>query len=123
MAVNTDSYVLIKSALDRIYQHCFENRLEIELSRTCYCLACNSTIPSSEIVNWVTNTVRSDTARRGLRPSDASATCPRCGNTSVIGDACGYSLTPALLDALHEFRFERATLPDDFDYSWFEPPR
>jgi dephospho-CoA kinase len=58
---------------------------------------------------------------KGLHHKEDTAVCPKCGIDAVIGDASGYEMTSALLHAMHEFWFERKVLPDDFDYSWFEP--
>jgi len=58
---------------------------------------------------------------KGRHLKEETAFCPKCGIDSVIGDASGFEMTPALLHAMHEFWFEREVLPEDFDYSWFEP--
>lgn len=105
--MSTDSYVLVKSALDKCHKHCFKNKLEITASTVCHCFQCKEQFSPSDIRKW---------ADKG-----ETAICPKCGVDSVIGDASGYDMTPALLHAMHEFWFERGVLPKDFDYSWFEP--
>ncbi len=118
--MTVDSYVLVKGALNEIYKHSFDNKAEIERSQACYCIYCKEEFSSGEIKNWVVNGRQGKPLRRNAIPEE-TALCPKCGIDSVIGDASGYEMTPALIHAMHEFWFERKVLPDDFDYSWFEP--
>lgn len=107
-----DSYVLVQSALNACHSHSSSNRKEIESSSTCYCFFCRGSYPSRDVQEW--------SSPRGSRTED-TALCPLCGIDSVIGDASGYEMTPAFLRAMHDFWFERKVLPEDFDYSWFDP--
>lgn len=107
-----DSYVLVQSALNACHSHSSNNRSEIERSSSCHCFFCRGSFAASGIQKWI--------RPRGTATED-TALCPLCGVDSVIGDASGYEMTPAFLGAMHEFWFERKVLPEDFDYSWFEP--
>lgn len=69
------------------HRHSINNRLEVMRSALCACFDCLATFPSSTITGWTDD---GDTAL-----------CPRCGNDTVIGDAAGHPLTPALLEKLH----------------------
>ena len=102
-----DSFVLVKKALDEVHSHSFKNRDEILRSDVCHCLYCKRAFSSTSVVKWVDN--------------DQTARCPKCGIDAVVGDASGVDMTPALLNELHDHWFERQILPDNFDYSFFEP--
>lgn len=121
--MTTDSYVLVKSALDAIHKHSFDNKAEIDQSKVCHCFYCKSEFSPSAITRWVVNGRQGKPLKRADKgaKSEETALCPKCGIDSVIGDSSGYDMTPALLHAMHEFWFERKVLPEDFDYSWFEP--
>jgi len=116
----TDSYVIVKSALDSIHKHSFDNKAEIDRSEKCHCFYCEAEFSPSDIKEYVFHGRRGKPLRMGAK-SEETALCPRCGIDSVVGDASGYEMTPPLLHAMHEFWFERSVLPEDFDYSWFEP--
>jgi len=99
-----DSYVITQSALNEIYLHTLYNEKEVRSSVTCTCLHCKATFASEE-----------------ASFKEGAAVCPRCFVSSVVGSNSGVEMTSSLLDALHEFWFERQVLPPDFDYHWFDP--
>lgn len=111
--MTVDSYVLVKSALDAVHKHSFNNKTELDQSSVCHCFYCKGEFSPGDIKDWV--------VRPNKGNPEETALCPKCGIDSVIGDASGYEMTEPLLNAMHEFWFERKVLPEDFDYSWFEP--
>lgn len=102
-----DSYVLTKKALNEVHSHSFKNKSEITESKVCHCFYCKKAFASSDVTEWA--------------DEGETAKCPKCGVDAVMGDAAGYEMTPALLNEMHDHWFERQILPDDFDYSLFEP--
>lgn len=105
--MTTDSYVLVKQAMDKVHSHSIYNKEEITQSTSCCCFYCKSRFPSNEVKWWT--------------DKGTTALCPHCSVDSVIGDKSGIDLTDQLVNHMHEFWFERQVLPSDFDYSWFEP--
>ena len=101
------SYVLAKKALRQIHNHSFKNQEEISKSLICYCFHCKRASASSQITKWVDD--------------GETATCPRCGIDSMIGDASGYEMTGPLMEEMHTFWFEMKFVGDDFDWDLLEP--
>lgn len=97
-----DSYVLVQQALKDIHRHSFKNREEIQSSVLCHCFACKEASASSHVTEWADD---GDTAL-----------CPRCGIDSVIGDASGFEMTPALLQQMSTFWFEDKFIGSNFDW-------
>lgn len=93
-----DSYVLTKQALESVHAHSFENREEISRSGLCYCMFCKRVSFSVLIHEWA--------------DEGKTALCPNCGVDSVIGDASGVEMTPALMTSLHDFYFDRKFMVD-----------
>jgi hypothetical protein len=76
------------------HQHSTNHRTEIENSKVCGCFYCLSTIAPSEIDEWIKN------------DTEESATCPKCGIDSVIGDASGITITTAFLSEMNKYWFD-----------------
>lgn len=74
------------------HKHVMRNRFEIEKSFSCACCYCENSFSPSLIVKWIDN--------------NQTALCPLCGIDAVIGSACGFDLTPALLKTMHKEWFE-----------------
>jgi hypothetical protein len=69
-----------------LHTHTRGNRLELEQSEVCGCLACERIYSPTEVLNFS----RGD-----------SALCPHCGADAVVGSASGIPITPAVLARAH----------------------
>ena len=78
---------LTNAMLEEIHKHSSNNKQEIDNSDTCGCFYCKELFVPKEIKEW-------------LRDKDQTAICPYCKVDSVIGNASGYEITKALLDAM-----------------------
>ena len=58
----------------RLHRHTRANRMELEASEVCGCIACERIYFPSEIVRWV---------------DEETALCPHCGVDAVVGSASG----------------------------------
>lgn len=77
--------------LSDVYRHTIHNRAEVEASRTCHCICCQTSFQPSEI--------------NAYADGGDTAICPNCDCDAVIGDACGFELTGELLGQLHDKYF------------------
>jgi hypothetical protein len=111
-----DTKTLLKSALTRLHRHAFSNQAEIRRSTICRCFRCRSEFHRLDVVRWAVRTWRGQPVFPGPQPLD-TAECPRCGQLAVIGDACGYEISPALLKELALFH-ATAVYDLQFDCSW-----
>ena len=73
--------------LEEIHGHSINNKQEIEKSDTCGCFYCKELFVPTEIKEWI-------------QDKEQTAICPYCKVDSVIGNASGYEITKALLDAM-----------------------
>jgi hypothetical protein len=69
-----------------LHTHTRGNRLELEESEVCGCLACERIYSPTEVVRF--------------SPGE-SAECPYCGIGAVVGSASGIPITPAVLARAH----------------------
>jgi hypothetical protein len=71
----------------RLHRHTRANRMELEASEVCGCIACERIYFPSEIVRWL---------------EDGTALCPHCGVDAVVGSASGIPIMPGVLRRAHE---------------------
>jgi hypothetical protein len=71
----------------RLHRHTRANRMELEASEVCGCIACERIYFPSEIVRWV---------------DEETAVCPHCGVDAVVGSASGIPIMPGVLRRAHE---------------------
>ena len=71
----------------RLHRHTRANRMELEASEVCGCIACERIYFPSEIVRWV---------------NEETALCPHCGADAVVGSASGIPIMPGVLRRAHE---------------------
>jgi hypothetical protein len=71
----------------RLHRHTRANRIELEASEVCGCIACERIYFPSEIVRWV---------------DEETAVCPHCGVDAVVGSASGIPIMPGVLRRAHE---------------------
>lgn len=77
--------------------HTFGNRSEIDRSKTCYCLSCQTIFKPEEVTDYA--------------DGGETVICPYCDVDAVLGDGCGFKLADDLLDSLHNKYFNY----DDID--------
>jgi hypothetical protein len=86
-------FVVMQTRLDRereasrLHRHTRANRMELEASEVCGCIACERIYFPSEIVGWL---------------EDGTAVCPHCGVDAVVGSASGIPVMPGVLRRAHE---------------------
>ena len=80
--------------LEEAHKFCSLHWPDITRSNVCACFYCRRTFPPSAIVDWVDE------------PGGKTALCPYCAVDAVIGDASGYELTEAFLQAMYVRWFE-----------------
>jgi hypothetical protein len=86
-------FVVMRTRLDRereasrLHRHTRANRMELEASEVCGCIACERIYFPSEIVRWL---------------EDGTAVCPHCGVDAVVGSASGIPIMPGVLRRAHE---------------------
>ena len=71
----------------RLHRHTRANRMELEASEVCGCIACERIYFPSEIVGWL---------------EDGTALCAHCGVDAVVGSASGIPIMPGVLRRAHE---------------------
>jgi hypothetical protein len=71
----------------RLHRHTRANRMELEASEVCGCIACERIYFPSEVVRWL---------------DDGTAMCPHCGADAVVGSASGIPIMPGVLRRAHE---------------------
>ncbi len=73
--------------LEAAHKHSSRHREEVMRSTVCGCFYCLKTFAPSAIEDWL---------------DDGQTTkCPKCPVDSVIGDASGYPIEAAFLNAMH----------------------
>lgn len=72
--------------LKDIHLHTSHNRSEIEYSKVCYCISCQTIFKPEEVVDYT--------------DGGETVICPYCDCDAVLGDGCGFKLTDDLLDSL-----------------------
>ena len=86
-------FAAIRTRLDRereasrLHRHTRANRMELEESEVCGCIACERIYFPSEIAGWL---------------EDGTALCPHCGVDAVVGSASGIPIMPGVLRRAHE---------------------
>ncbi|HEY2002948.1 MAG TPA: hypothetical protein VGG80_11530 [Acidobacteriaceae bacterium] len=86
-------FAAIRTRLDRereasrLHRHTRANRMELEASEVCGCIACERIYFPSEVVRWL---------------DDGTAMCPHCGADAVVGSASGIPIMPGVLRRAHE---------------------
>jgi hypothetical protein len=86
-------FAVMRTRLDRereasrLHRHARANRMELEASEVCGCIACERIYFPSEIVGWL---------------EDGTAVCPHCGVDAVVGSASGIPIMPGVLRRAHE---------------------
>jgi hypothetical protein len=86
-------FAAIRTRLDRereasrLHRHTRANRMELEASEVCGCIACERIYFPSEVVRWL---------------EDGTALCPHCGVDAVVGSASGMPIMPGVLRRAHE---------------------
>lgn len=71
----------------RLHRHTRANRMELEASEACGCIACERIYFPSEIVRWI---------------DGETAVCPHCGTDAVVGSASGIPIISGVLRRAHE---------------------
>ena len=77
--------------LDQAQFASFYNRNSIQSSQRAGCFACGHLFDAAQVVDWLDEQYE----------QQASAVCPRCGVTAVIGDAAGYPIDEDFMAAMH----------------------
>lgn len=72
-----------------LHRHTRTNRIELEESEVCGCIACEQIYSPTEVVSWIEEN------------NGATALCPHCGIDAVVGSASGIPITPAVLRRAH----------------------
>ena len=86
-------FAVIRTRLDRereasrLHRHTRANRMELEASEVCGCIACERIYFPSEVVRWL---------------EDGTALYPQCGADAVVGSASGIPIMPGVLRRAHE---------------------
>jgi hypothetical protein len=86
-------FAVMRTRLDRereasrLHRHTRANRMELEASEVCGCIACERIYFPSEIVGWL---------------DEETAVCPHCGVDAVVGSASGIPIMPGVLRRAHE---------------------
>ncbi len=70
-----------------LHRHGKANRMELEESEVCGCIACERIYSPTNITTWI---------------DEQTAQCPHCGIDSVVGSASGIPITPSVLRRAHE---------------------
>jgi hypothetical protein len=90
-------FAVMRTRLDRereasrLHRHTRANRMELEASEVCGCIACERIYFPSEIVRWLEDESGNETA-----------VCPHCGVDAVVGSASGIPIMPGVLRRAHE---------------------
>lgn len=92
--MNYSEEILVKA-----YNNSQKNAAVILASKKCGCMMCNTVFPMQRIKKWQN---KSGAEVASNTPS-ASAVCPICEATTVVGDAIGEKITPEFLEALMAF--------------------
>lgn len=73
------------------HMHTIDNREEVEQSKFCYCICCDTYFKPDEVEDYA--------------DGGSTVICPYCDCDAVIGEACGIKLTDKLLSNLHKRYF------------------
>ena len=90
-------FLHIPERLRRAHDHSSAHRDEVLSSAQCGCLHCLATFPPSDIVEWI------DDDEAGI---GQTATCPKCGIDSVLGDKAGFPVTRDFMEKMQHHWFE-----------------
>ena len=86
-----------KTILEGYRAHSVNNEIEIIRSKKCGCYFCKKTYSARKVKDW-------EQGENGR----ASAICPECGMSTVIGDASGAPLTKELLEEMNKAFYGKA---------------
>lgn len=80
---------------DLIDAHTFStnHRSQLAQDTVCGCFNCGKIFSPQEIQRWIED------------PGDETAVCPYCGINAVIGESCGYPITPEFLARMRRYWF------------------
>lgn len=78
--------------LKEIHKHSQHNASEISQSSLCGCFFCKRFFSSREVVDFLDEVGKEDTA-----------ICPYCGMDSVLGSACGEDISKELLEDMYGY--------------------
>lgn len=87
-----------EDALSDAHMHTIHNREEVEASRFCYCISCQTFFKPSEVESYA--------------DEGTTAICPYCDCDAVLGETCGIKLTDKLLEELHQRYFNYDIIED-----------
>lgn len=85
----------IKDKLYSLHRASFKNLKQIKESKTCGCFSCGTIFKCEDIEEYCDNDGK----------EEKTAICPKCRNKSVLGDACGYEITPIFLKIMEKMFF------------------
>ncbi len=89
--------------LPTIHKLCIRNRDALKTSTLCGCFYCRDIFPASTVTTFCQERDQS---------SPTTALCPHCGVDSILPDSA-ITLTPALLNAMHDAYFRSISQPKD----------
>lgn len=81
--------------LNKIYEHCSNNKEEILNANKCGCFNCMTIFEPKEVVEWIE-----------FSKGEFTAFCPYCAIDSVIAESDEYTLSLDLLKKMHERWFK-----------------
>jgi hypothetical protein len=90
------------------YRYTTNNYAQIEKSKRCGCCNCLQIFRPAAIVGWTGLTVQNMDDPKAI--SEQTAMCPHCGSEAVIGDGCGFLVTPDFLTRMNEAWFQRTMI-------------
>jgi len=85
--------------LDKAQFASFYNRSSIQSSQMAGCFHCQSIFPAYEVTEWLDEQYE----------QGASAVCPRCKVSAVIGDAAGFPIEADFLARMHGRWYSQVT--------------
>lgn len=85
----------IKDKLYSLHKASCKNLKQIKESTTCGCFSCGTIFKCEDIEEYCDYDGK----------EEKTAICPKCRNKSVLGDACGYEITPIFLKVMEKMFF------------------
>lgn len=85
----------IKDKLYSLHKASCKNLKQIKESTTCGCFSCGTIFKCEDIEEYYDDEGK----------EEKTAICPKCRNKSVLGDACGYEITPIFLKIMEKMFF------------------
>ncbi len=90
------------------YRYTTNNYAQIEKSKRCGCCNCVQIFKPDAIVGWTGLTVQNMDDPKAI--AEQTAMCPHCGSEAVIGDGCGFLITPDFLARMNEAWYQRTMI-------------